>query len=70
MKTELSLYAATLSFLLGLGTMLNFRRDFSLLEASIWSYVWPLLLAALFFYLAIRLALIFWGRQKKRQENK
>jgi hypothetical protein len=61
-KTTLSLYCATLSFLLGLGTLLNFR--ISLLEASIWSFVWPLLLATLFFTISVRLFLIFWNRLK------
>lgn len=65
MKTELLLYVAILSFLLGFGTLLNFPRDFSLFGASTWSYVWPLPLAALFFYVSIRLVLIFWGRRKK-----
>ncbi len=69
-KTELSLYAAILSFLLGLGAMLNFRRDFYLFETSVWSYIWPLLLAALFFYLAVILFSVFWNRRKEKAEKK
>ncbi len=65
-KAFCSLYFAVLFLLLGCGIAKSFLSDFSLFEASLWSYFWPLL-SAFFFTVSGILFWIFGERMGKRK---
>ncbi|MEK7154034.1 MAG: hypothetical protein AAB792_00560 [Patescibacteria group bacterium] len=67
LKTFFLAFSAFFSSWLGVGVVLSFFRNFSPLEASRWSYIWPPVLFALFSSISF---FLFWELVKRMRGAK
>lgn len=67
LKTFLLAFSAFFSSFLGIGVFWGSLKNFSLLEASWWSYIWPLLLLAFLCSVSLFLFLALAKRMRAKQ---